>query len=163
VSIAARQHLVTCGDIVFAKGTTHCADLLDPTKTNTYLIGALIYAVTYEIIIQPTAIYSDHHDDSALNPDDPRHSGTHRGGVEADGSPTGGFAIDCWFLASRTPCDWLDPSDPRFAHALRILARAPDLHQIGLAGAARTDENLAAAGPTVFVDGEDDHVHFGVA
>lgn len=148
---------------LFFQDAVQKSDLLDVTKTNTYTIAALAYLLDRGNILELTAVHSDHHDDSALNPDDPRHTGTHRGGVEPDGTPTGGFAFDFWFLKSWLKNDYCAATDHQFRLGLTHCSQAPFLHQVGLAGTAVNDENLAAAGATVFVDTGADHVHLGTA
>jgi hypothetical protein len=140
------------------------AQILDETKTNTLLIGGLEYLIDRGHLMVLTALAPPtHHDDSDLNPDDPRHTGTHAGGANEDGTPTGGFAADLWFLTEAVATSYMDAGDHRFALALTHCSQMPSLHQIGLAGSAVTDENKAAAGFTVFVDEGGDHVHIGFA
>lgn len=125
-------------------------DLLDISKTQTYLIELLSHMVMMGWAMEFTAICSDHHDDSALAPG-PDHIGTH----------ARGWAADCWPLRTAVAGDYLDPADPRFQRFLADLANAPALKQIGLAGGAQTSANVAAAGPTVFDDDGADHIHIG--
>lgn len=143
MSIAARAQL--CSRLVF-QDEAQRADLMDPAVTQTTLI-ALLLEVTAHTPLEVTAVKSDHHDDSAL--------GEH--------CHFRGFAADLWPLASLTPGDYLDASDARFGAFLRALAASPWLYQIGLAGEANTDANLAAAGASSFVDDGGDHVHVGAA
>lgn len=164
MSQEARQRLADHANIVYNPDvTTHRSDILDRTKTNTYFIEGFLFLADAGNIIQFTAIHSDHHDDSDLNPEDPRHTGTHAGGLEPDDTPTGGWAGDFWFLQSRTANDWLDASDHRFCRGLTHCSQVPSLHQVGLAGSAVNDENKHASGATVFIDDGGDHIHLGFA
>ncbi len=143
MSIAARQSLVTSGKLVFQHASQK-SDLLDPALTVTELIAAMLYLTSSRgWHIEVTAVRTDHHDDGP-------------------NWHAGGKAFDGWPLASSTPQDYLDASDPRFQHYLVDCADVPYLYQIGLAGTADTAENRGCAGPTVFEDSGGDHVHLGV-
>lgn len=147
-----REFIANHPNIVYSDPSQK-SDLLDDTKTNTYLIeGLRVLCIENNVIWGLTAVHDDHHDDSDLNPTPP-HTGTH----------AGGFAADGWPMNSRTSGDWIDANDPKFQAVLKIAATLPNLHQIGLAGEAVTDANLHASGPTVFVDTGADHVHIGFA
>lgn len=150
MSIQARQALVASPNTIFQKQSQR-DDLLSPETTQTGLIALLSELVDKGHIIEFTAIKSDHHNDSDLNPTPP-HEGTH----------FGGFAADCWPLASTRPGDYLDAGDGRFQAFLRDCASAAYLFQIGLAGSALAAVNRQAAGPTCFPDDGGDHVHIGV-
>lgn len=156
MSFAARHALVAHRNTLFGSDAQR-QDLLDPSKTSTALIAALTYiSIEKNHMIRFTAIHSDHHDDSALNPVWP-HEGTHRGTPE-----TGGFGADFWFAGSPLPDDWLEPGDHCFDQGLADLAHAPFLRQIGVSGEADTAACHALAGPTCFSDGGGAHIHLGV-
>lgn len=164
MSVEARQRLADHANIIYNPDvTTHRTDILDETKTNTYFIEGFLFLADSGQIIQFTAIHTDHHDDSDLNPEDPRHTGTHQGGVEPTGEPTGSWAGDFWFLNSRTPNDWKDANDLSFSTGLTKCSQVPNLLQVGLAGSAVNDENKHASGATVFIDYGGDHIHLGFA
>lgn len=154
MSIEARQALVNSANTVFERDSQR-SDLLDPSKTNTNLIALLGNLVEKGHIIQFTAIHSDHHDDSGLTAG-PLHLRTHQGG------PEGGYAADCWPLASTQPGDWLDASDSRFIAFCHDVGFDPFEAQRGLAGSAFTHDAVIAAGPGVFQDSGGDHIHIGV-
>lgn len=147
MSIAARKALVASPNTIFQRDSQR-SDLLDPTKTQTELIAALRFLIGAGHIIEFTAIRSDHHDDSGLNP---TGVGTH----------ARGWAADCWPLASTSPGDYVDAGDARFAAFLQDCAKMPFLFQIGLGGSADTSANQAASGDTCFSDNGGDHIHLG--
>jgi hypothetical protein len=153
VSIEARKGLVNSPNTIFRTNTQR-EDLLDTTKTNTNLIALLGNVIAKGHIIEFTAIHSDHHDDSALAPG-PLHVGTHQGGT------LGGYAADCWPLASQKQGDFLDSSDPRFISFCHDVGFDPFELQRGLAGSAFTHDAVVAAGSGVFHDDGGDHVHIG--
>lgn len=154
MSIQMREALVQHPHTIF-RSQSQRDDLLDPTKTNTDLIALLWELVQRGHIILFTAIHSDHHDDSALNPTPP-HVGTHAGSPE-----TGGFAADTWPLASTAPDDYLDAGSQAFTQYVHDAADTPWTFQVGLAGSADTATNAAAAGAAYFSDDGGDHVHLG--
>lgn len=160
MSLTARQAVVAYPHTFFAEGPhgeIQRADLLDPTKTDSNVIALIQYLLDRGHIIGFTAIRSDHHDDSNLNPTPP-HVGTH----------AGGFGVDCWPLNSPNAGDWVaaDGLKPFLADA----AAFPGIYQIGLAGTSDTEENREATGlpyevpqrPDCFSDGGADHIHLGV-
>ena len=150
MSQQARDDLIASPSTIFQRDSQR-DDLRDPALTSTYLIELLSYLVfTQGWAIEFTAIRSDHHDDSALAPDS-EHIGTH----------AGGWATDCWPLNSTVAGDYTDANEPRMQRFLEDCARAPRLHQIGLAGSAQTDANFTAAGQTAFADDGADHIHIG--
>lgn len=149
MSLQARQALVASQNTIFQRQSQR-SDLLNPDVTQTGLIALLSELVSKGHIIEFTAIKSDHHNDSGLNPTPP-HEGTH----------FGGFAADCWPLASTNAGDYLDAQDPRFQKFLEDAADSPWLHQIGLAGSADCHIDRDAAGSTEFSDDGSDHIHLG--
>lgn len=149
MSIQAREQLVNHPHAIFERDSQR-ADLLNPALTQTELVALLLDILGKGHIVLFTAVRSDHHDDSGLNPAPP-HVGTH----------AGGFAADTWPLASTRATDFLDASDSRLQSYLRDAAQSPWLLQIGLAGSADTAQDRAAAGSTVFSDGGADHIHLG--
>jgi len=153
MSIEARKALVNSRNTIFQRDSQR-ADLLDPKKTNTDLIALLGNLVAKGHIILFTAIHSDHHDDSGLAPG-PLHVGTHQGGAQ------GGYAADCWPLASTKPDDFLEASDPRFVAFCRDIGLDPFEFQRGLAGSALTHDAIVAAGRGFFRDDGGDHIHIG--
>ena len=140
MSMQARVQL--CERLVFTAPTQR-TDLLDFNLTNTDLIALLQTATDHGEVLGITAVRTDHSDDSALG----FYCHAH------------GFCADLWPMNSRTPGDWMDANDPRFAQWLQRVAASLYLHQIGLAGTAWTQANVDAAGPTVFHDDGADHVH----
>jgi hypothetical protein len=142
MSIQARQDLVS--KLVFQRDSQR-NDLMDPNMTQTTLIALLLELVNKGHHIEITAVRSDHSDDSAL--------GLH--------CHANGYCADMWPLGSATPGDYLDAGNPYFQQFLRDAAGSSWLYQIGLAGSAYTDANVAAAGSTVFHDDGADHVHLG--
>jgi len=145
MSQEARDQLVASANTVFQDDSQR-ADLKSPALTQTDLIALLIdLCETKEHAVEFTAIKSDHHDD--------RNLGEH--------CHYNGWCADLWPLASTTAGDYLDAGDPRFQAFLRDVAAAPHLYQIGLAGSAWTEDNVAAAGDSVFQDDGGDHVHVG--
>jgi len=145
MSLQARQALVNHKNTVF-RAQSQRDDLLDPNKTQTELIALLMELCEgkgYPIVF--TAIRSDHSDDSGL--------GLH--------SHANGYCVDCWPLTSPVDGDYLDAGSGAFQAFLEDIAASPWLYQIGLGGSARTDGNRVAAGPTVFDDSGEDHVHIG--
>ena len=120
-------------------------DIRDNTRTSTYLIALLQTLHDEGWYIKFTSIRCDHSSDANLG----RHG------------HSGGFAVDCWPLNSPNTNDYINATAPRFADFLRAVAAAKYLHQIGLAGTAWTQENVRAAGPTVFHDSGADHIHIG--
>lgn len=144
MSVEARQTLVAHPNTIF-RSDTQRQDLLDPNKTQTYLIALLTYLVEKGHVILFTAIRSDHHDDSTL-------------GVHCHAN---GYCADVWPLASTNATDYIDAGDSRFEAFLRDAATSVALYQIGLAGSAATQVNFAAAGPTAFQDSGADHIHLG--
>jgi hypothetical protein len=154
LSIEARRALVNSPNTIFLHDSQR-NDLLDPAKTNTDLIAVLGDLVAKGHIIGFTAIHSDHHDDSGLAPG-PLHVGTHQGGAQ------GGYAADCWPMASTKPGDFLDARDPRFVTFCRDVGIEPFEFQRGLAGSALTHDAITAAGRGFFQDSGGDHIHIGV-
>jgi hypothetical protein len=144
MSVQARQQLVTSGHLFFQDGT-QSSDLLDPSLTQTELIALLQDLVTKGFHIELTSVRTDHKDDSDL--------GLH--------CHANGYCADLWPLTGPTPGDYLDASDPVFAQFLASAADSVWLYQIGLGGSAYTPANVAAAGPTVFQDDDEDHIHLG--
>ena len=125
-------------------------DILNQNGLRTQAVAHIQYLLEHGFIIEFTAIWSDHHNDLALNATPP-NCGTHEGR----------WAYDCWPLASPSPGDYLDPADPRFQAFLEAGAQAPFYMQCGLGGSAYTPQNIVAAGSKVFEDDGADHVHFG--
>lgn len=117
-------------------------DLLDGSITCLPLIQHLTFILDGGFNLELTMVKTGHHND-----------GPH--------GHFGGYAADGWFLKDRTNGDWVDAGAPAFQVGLRRAAKSPHLRQTGLAGTAYTPANMAAAGPTVFKDSGDDHVHFG--
>jgi hypothetical protein len=142
VSQQARDALVA--KLVF-QDDTQASDLENVNLTQTQLIALLTDLTNKGWHIEITAVRSDHSDDSALG----FHCHAH------------GFCADLWPLASAEAGDYLDATDPRFQSFLKDAAASSWLYQIGLAGSAYTDANVAAAGPTAFQDDGADHVHLG--
>lgn len=144
MSVETRQALVDSPNLIF-QNESQRSDLLDPNKTQTYLVAFLGELLDKGHIIELTAVKSDHSDDSAL--------GEH--------CHFNGWCVDCWPLASQEAGDYLDASDEEFADFLSDAAEAQYHHQTGLAGTAYTSSNMTAAGPTAFQDDGADHVHLG--
>ena len=144
MSLAARQYLVS--KLVF-QHESQKQDLLNPAVTKTELIALLLDMVHAGLILEITAVKSDHHDDSNL-------------GYLCHFN---GFCADCWPLADSTPGNYLDANDPRFQSFLRVASQSVWLHQIGLAGSAWTHANEDAAGKSSFQDDGGDHVHLGAS
>lgn len=149
MSTQARVQLVNSGRLIF-QDESQKTDLLDPNKTQTEVVAMLVYLIR-EFYIELTAVCSDHHDDSGLNPTPP-HEGTH----------AGGWAFDCWPLNSRTPGDYIDQNSGHFRDFLGAIAQGPFYYQTGLAGEAYSEANMAAAGARAFQDSGADHIHIGV-
>lgn len=150
MTLQAREQLVNSGRLIFTKDTQK-QDLLDPRVTRTELIALLANVVLLgNQWFQVTAVYSDHHDDTALGAP-PLYDGTHFHGWAMDGWPNASGALD----------DFLDARDPRFGDFLRLLPKAPYYFQTGLAGSAWTNHNRTVAGGGVFHDDGADHVHIG--
>ena len=118
---------------------------MNPSLTQTQLIALLLDLVNAGFHMEITAVRTDHSDDSAL--------GEH--------CHANGYCADLWPLGSSTPGDYLDATNPYFQQFLEAAAASPWLYQIGLAGSAWTASNAAAAGPTVFQDDGQDHIHLG--
>jgi hypothetical protein len=153
MSIQARQALVNSGHLFADLGQWPHAfsDLLDPTITQTWLIEGLQYLVGKGYHIQLTAVRTDH----------TTVDGAH-------GHNPGGNDADMWPLTGPTLNAWLSENDAVFQTFLSDMAHwvgtTGRTWQLGLAGAARTDANFAAAaapGVYTFSDGDQDHVHFG--
>lgn len=87
---------------------------------------------------------------------------THHGNDGPHGH-AGGYAVDCWPLASAKAGDYINASTEAFRAFLKDAAASPWLYQIGLLGdGADSEENFAAAGHTAFQDhGAGPHVHLG--
>lgn len=158
MSIAARQAIVNSHNIIF-RSPEQRDDIVNLHGVQTQLISFLTYMVRKSAIFEVTALKSDHHDDSDLNPVPP-HCGTH-------GS---GWAIDCWPLYKPEEGAYIDATAPEFQHFLRLAAQGPFFYQTGLGGSSYTALNEIAAGVTAFWDGytdesgnriSEDHVHFG--
>lgn len=147
MSLKVRQFIVDHKNTIF-RAQCQRDDLLDPARTQTGLIALIVELLQRGHILEFTAIRSDHHDDSNLDPTPP-YVGTH----------AGGFAFDCWPLASPSPGDYLDASEPRFGAFLADAAASPWHFQTGLAGSALCTANVQAAGPGEFTDSGGDHVH----
>jgi len=120
-------------------------DIRNDDITETYLISILQTLHDKGWYIGITSVCSDHSDDSDL--------GEH--------CHSNGYCVDLWPLNTPNAGDWMDANAPAFADFLMDIANADYLHQIGLAGTAVTPVNLAAAGPTAFVDEGADHIHVG--
>ncbi len=144
MSAVARAALVAHPSLLL-RTAVQKSDLLDVDLTQTELIAYLLYMVDHGHVLEVTAVRTDHDNDACLG----RHSHAN------------GFAIDCWFNASKTLGDYLDQGDPRFIAALEDAAKCPWNYQVGLGGAADAPADWAAAGPTVFEDNGEDHVHLG--
>ena len=142
MSQEARDALVK--KLVFQKDSQR-SDLENIDLTNTALIALLTELTNRGWNIEITSVRTDHSDDSALG----YHCHAH------------GFCADLWPLASNVAGDYLGAGDPEFAEFLKDAAESPYLYQIGLAGSAWTTTNAAAAGPTVFQDDGQDHIHLG--
>lgn len=142
------QPLLDSGRLFFSSNVVPAedikADILDPTKTSTYLIAMLNYLVLEKKWpLELTIARTGHHDD-----------GPH--------GHYGGFAFDGWPLLKAMMDAWLDADSEQFQDFLRDVAAGPNLYQIGLTPDAWTPENIAAAGPTLFQDSGGSHVHIGV-
>lgn len=145
MSQEARNALVDSKNILFQRESQR-TDLENISLVQTGLIAGLTWlCIEKNYPVEITAVRSDHHDDSAL--------GEH--------CHWNGYCADLWPLNSQTPGDYMDANDGRFQTFLRDLSACPYLFQIGLAGEADTASNMAAAGPTAFVDDGADHIHFG--
>jgi hypothetical protein len=142
-----RQQLVDSGHLFFMRDSQR-TDLLDGSKTQDGLIEFLAHMVGLGYHIEFTAINTDHGYDGNLGPH------CH--------NPCG-CAVDCWPLMSPTPGAWLDAGDPIFRQFLRDAKAAPNYGETGLAGSAYTPANVEAAGPNVFQDDVEDHIHFQIA
>jgi hypothetical protein len=118
-------------------------DLLDPTKTNTFLIALLVEVIlTHNIPFEFTMIRTGHGND-----------GPH--------GHFGGFAVDGWPLDSPAEGDFTDAGSPAMRNLLVTAAKSHWLRQIGLGGHADTPANMMLAGPTAFQDNNTDHIHLG--
>ncbi|MGA8574773.1 MAG: hypothetical protein WB609_03680 [Candidatus Cybelea sp.] len=149
MSLQARQGLVS--RLFFQDPTVQKADLLReaPARdakfhgTQTQLIALLLGLLQKGHQIEITMVQTGHHDD-----------GPH--------GHAGGYAVDCWPLASAKAGDYIDASTEAFRTFLSDAAASPWLYQIGLVGdGADSKENFAAAGPTAFQDDGGAHVHLG--
>ena len=120
------------------------ADILDSAYTTDALVEHLTFILDGGFFLRLTAVNRDHDFDGNLGPHCHNPCGFAADGYPADSSG-----------------EYLDEEDPRFARMLERASISPWLHQTGLGGAANTSANRAAAGPTVFADGDADHVHFG--
>jgi hypothetical protein len=149
MSMQARLSLVNSNHTIFTPEQR--ADFLDLSKTSTNLVAFLLEMIGKGHIIQFTAVRSDHHDDTGLNPTPP-HSGTHGAG----------FAVDCWPLTAFIANEWVDARSADMQEFLRDAARSPWLKQIGLAGDADNFLDEIAAGGTWFPDSGASHIHLGV-
>lgn len=145
MSLVARQDLVASQHLVF-QSPTQKSDLLNPELTQTYLIAMLIFLTNAKgWFIEITSVRSDHGVDGA-------GIGYHN---------PGGWAVDCWPLTSKSPGDYVDAGSLVMQTFLEDVASGPFLLQIGLGGSAWDPENAQAAGPTVFEDDGEDHIHIG--
>jgi hypothetical protein len=160
MSIEARQAIVNSHNIIFRTAQQR-DDIVSLSVVQTQLVAFLQFMVQNGALFVVTAIKSDHSDDTSLCKTGPPYIGTH----------AHGWAIDCWPLTKPEDGAYMDASDMRFQHFLRLAEKAPYLHQIGLGGTAYTDANRIASGPTAFADGyvddagiwqSEDHIHFGV-
>lgn len=149
MSQAVRESVVA--KLIF-QNESQRTDLLNESLTQTELIALLEYLTNKGHHLEITAVLTDHHDDSGLNPNPP-HVGTH----------AHGWAIDCWPLNTPTPGDYVDSSTHEFRQFLIDAAQGPCLYQIGLTEDAYTTININAAGPTVFEDDGGSHCHLGVS
>jgi hypothetical protein len=132
-------------------------DILDEGKTNTAVIGHVVFMLERGHIILFTAIDSDHSDDLELNPTPP-HEGTHAGKC----------AYDCWPLNSPDPTDYAVPGGIVMNTFLADGGECPYTYQVGEAGSAYTAADVKLAlgkhdpnSDFVFQDDGADHVHFG--
>lgn len=144
MSLETREALINSGHL-FPQNPSQFNDLLDDTKTQTTLIAFLQHMVEGGFYIELTSVKSDHSDDSDLG----------------EFCHFNGFCVDCWPLNTPKAGDYMDENIPRFQSFLEYAAKAPYFYQTGLGGAADTPANRIAAGPTVFNDNDEDHVHFG--
>ena len=156
-----RQELV--GRLIFQDEATQAGDLLlaAPSPHATFagtqpqLVSYLLSLLDAGHYIEITAVQTGHHNDGYKG-----HAG--------------GYAVDCWPLASPNPGDYLAATDPRFARFLEDAAASKFRYQIGLVGdGADSAENFALAisaaqtggnyeaGVTVFQDDGGPHVHLG--
>jgi hypothetical protein len=136
---------------LFYQDSTQKSDILDPNKTQTELIAALQSLLKKGYHIELTAVNSDHHDDTNLNPTPP-YCGVH----------AHGWAVDCWPLNSATPGDWVDASTHIFRQFLVDISKVPFYMQTGLVGdGADSAANFQAAGPGAFQDDGGAHIHIG--
>lgn len=112
--------------------------------TQSQLIALLLELVQKGHHLEITMVQTGHHDD-----------GPH--------GHAGGYAVDCWPLATPKGGQYMKASTSAFRRFLKDAAASPWLHQIGLLGdGADSKENFAAAGPTAFQDqGDGAHVHLG--
>jgi hypothetical protein len=149
MSLEVRQWIVAHPNALF-RTQLQRDDILDETKIHTNVIAIIQALLNKNHIIEFTALCSDHHDDSYLNP--PTGAHTH----------AGHDAFDCWFNSGATLGNYLDASDYRFQQALKDTAALTSLlYQIGLAGEANILCDRQAAGSTEFTDDGGDHVHIG--
>jgi hypothetical protein len=129
---------------LFFKRPSHKADLLDPTKTQTWLIGHLLY-VTQKYSFETTAVKSDHHNDSGLG----------------EYCHFNGYCVDGYPLRSHKANDWMTCESLEFRNFLTHVSLSPYQYQTGIAPASFSLENLVAAGPNAFKDDGADHIHLG--
>lgn len=139
-----RQELVDSDHLFFQKNSQK-SDLLNPAITQQCLIDHLSYIISKGFHIEITAVKSDHSDDADL--------GYH--------CHFNGFCADCWPLTGPQAGQYLDQSDPFFQKFLETVASSINNYQIGLTPDAYTESNIKAAGPTLFEDSGDSHVHLG--
>lgn len=161
MSQQVRQALVNDPHLIF-QNDQHRLDLLKEgvrgqtySGTQTELIAFLAEMLKLGHIIETTMIQTGHHDDGPKG-----HAG--------------GNGCDCWPLASATPGDYLEATDPRFAQFLFDAGKSEWRYQIGLVGdGADSDQNFHYAikgcvqegnfvyGLSVFQDDGGAHVHLG--
>lgn len=123
------------------------ADLLDPKKTDTWLIAALtdlLHRCQHPILI------------TALNSDHP----TYDGGPDGHGH-NAGKACDCWIA------DWQSVGDNRVIDLMKALAECPYVYTVCYGGSVAQEEAAEVAWPSFppFVhcnDNQQPHLHFQV-
>ncbi len=148
MSIGARIALVRPGGGLVFQAASQRTDLINPLMTQTQMIAGLQWLVAKGHILAVTAVRSDHHDDSYLSPD----------GV---GTHARGYAIDCWPLQSKKMGDWVPVAGPEIETFLRDARLMPYIMQIGLTADCYSSANIAAAGPSVYLDDGGPHAHLG--
>jgi len=142
MSLSAREALVSSG-LTFTDATQK-PDLLDPAKTNTWLIDALArLKKAYPGGVLITAVRTDH----------PTQ--------DASWQHSGGDAVDCY------PADWAKGEDTAVLRFAQAVATCADWRNIGLGGKAMGAWKVLTpwgniAGHTLFQDNSSSHFHLSV-